>query len=245
MTAQLCPDQQELSSFNIGKLPDQRREEITTHLEGCNRCQETLETLSAEGDWLLASLQQPAAEQPYADAPGLKKALAVIEAIGRDPSFSTAKVVVNDAGGDSDLGTIRDYKLLAKLGEGGMGAVYKALHLKLEKIVALKVLPADRLQNTDAVSRFEREMKAVGKLAHPNIVAAHDAGEHEGKHFLVMEYVDGFDLSNLVRRVDHACRSRLPSRTPEVTANDVAQVPSGRRDLQTSCWRLRRKTSRN
>jgi serine/threonine protein kinase len=130
------------------------------------------------------------------------------------------------------LGELGQYRLLAKIGEGGMGAVYKALHTKLEKVVALKVLPAARLQDTAAVQRFEREMKAVGQLEHPNIVRATDAGEIEGTHYLVMELVDGIDLSALIRRVGPACRSRLPSGTSSATADNAAQVPSGSRDLQ-------------
>ncbi|MDP6060381.1 MAG: serine/threonine-protein kinase, partial [Pirellulaceae bacterium] len=86
-----------------------------------------------------------------------------------------------------------------------MGTVYKALHLQLQKIVALKVLPSERMKDGQAVSRFHREMTAVGRLSHQNIVGAHDAGEHEGTHYLVMEYVDGVDLSELVHRI-----GRLP-----------------------------------
>ena len=62
------------------------------------------------------------------------------------------------------------YQLLDKLGEGGMGAVYKARHIKLGRLVALKVLPPHVLSRPDALSRFEREMKAVGALSHPNVV---------------------------------------------------------------------------
>src|SRR6478609_8656988 len=91
------------------------------------------------------------------------------------------------------------YRLLVKLGEGGMGAVYKAQHTKLDKIVAIKVLPPHITQHPDAVARFEREMKAVGKLEHPHIVRAMDAGEIDGVHYLAMEYVEGTDLQVLVR----------------------------------------------
>ena len=87
-----------------------------------------------------------------------------------------------------------------------MGAVYKALHTKLERVVALKVLPR-RLGDQQAVSRFEREMRAVGKLQHPHIVAAHDAGEVDGTHYLVMELVEGLDLAALVQKRG---RCRLP-----------------------------------
>jgi len=71
-------------------------------------------------------------------------------------------------------------------------------------VVAIKVLPADRLQNAAAVSHFRREMMAVGKLNHPNIVVAHDAGEVDGKHYLVMELVNCIDLSALVKRLGPA-----------------------------------------
>ncbi len=91
------------------------------------------------------------------------------------------------------------YKLLAKLGEGGMGVVYQARHTKLGKLVALKILPQHLLSRSDAVSRFEREMLAVGSLQHPNIVQALDAGEINGAHYLSMEYVEGQDLQQAIQ----------------------------------------------
>jgi serine/threonine protein kinase len=99
------------------------------------------------------------------------------------------------------LGQLGEYELLEKLGEGGMGTVYRAEHTKLKRIVALKVLPKGRREDERAIARFEREMKAVGRLDHPNIVRAHDAREVEGTRFLVMEYVEGLDLGKVVRRV--------------------------------------------
>lgn len=102
---------------------------------------------------------------------------------------------------DCATSRVRDYQLLAKLGEGGMGAVYKALHTQLEKVVAVKILPAERMRDPAAVARFKREMKAVGRLEHPNIVGALDAGEEGGVHFLVMQYVEGLDLATLSKRL--------------------------------------------
>ena len=81
-----------------------------------------------------------------------------------------------------------------------MGTVYKARQIRLGKIVALKVLPKERTSDPRAVARFEREMKAVGQLSHPNIVQAYDARDIEGTTVLVMEYVDGLDLAKLARR---------------------------------------------
>jgi len=95
------------------------------------------------------------------------------------------------------LGSIREYRLLAKLGEGGMGSVYKAEHTKLKRIVALKVLLTGRVGVPEMIARFEREMQAVGTLDHPNIVRAFDASEHNGRQYLVMEFVHGCDVGTI------------------------------------------------
>ena len=90
-----------------------------------------------------------------------------------------------------------DYELHQRLGRGGMGVVYKARHVLLNQIVALKVLPEKYLDEPQAVSRFRREMQLIGALDHPNIVQARNAGEHQGVHYLVMEFVDGITLEQL------------------------------------------------
>ncbi len=99
-----------------------------------------------------------------------------------------------------------DYELLEELGRGGMGVVYRARHVLLNQIVAVKVLPGDFLETPTALARFRREMQSIGALDHPNIVRAYNAGEADGTHFLAMEYVDGVDLKALVvvRRVRKA-----------------------------------------
>ena len=92
------------------------------------------------------------------------------------------------------------YCILDKLGEGGMGTVYKARDAKLDRLVALKVLPADRLHDADAIARFDREAKALARLSHPHIIQAYDSGEDKGRHFLVMEYVEGVTLEQVLRQ---------------------------------------------
>ena len=95
--------------------------------------------------------------------------------------------------------TLGNYVLLDKLGEGGMGMVLKAWHRRMERIVALKVIAPKVVKEPSALKRFQREVIAAAKLTHPNIVAAHDADEAKGTHFLVMEYVEGSDLSSWVK----------------------------------------------
>jgi eukaryotic-like serine/threonine-protein kinase len=94
---------------------------------------------------------------------------------------------------------VGNYVVLERIGKGGMGEVYKARHRRMDRIVALKLLPSAATKSPEAVQRFQREAKAAAKLSHPNIVTAHDADEAQGVHFLVMEYVDGKDLSTLVK----------------------------------------------
>ena len=94
---------------------------------------------------------------------------------------------------------VRDYELSEQLGSGGMGTVYRAVHTRLKRTVAMKILPGRRLRNQSAVNRFEREMEAIGRLNHPAIVRATDAGEVDGTHFLAMDFVDGIDLAQLVK----------------------------------------------
>jgi serine/threonine protein kinase len=93
------------------------------------------------------------------------------------------------------------YLLLERLGEGGMGQVFKARHGKLGRVVALKVIRKERLDSPDAVRRFQREVRAAAALDHPHIVRALDADEIGGAHLLVMEYIDGAtDLSRLIKK---------------------------------------------
>jgi len=93
-----------------------------------------------------------------------------------------------------------NYRIDEFLAQGGMGAVYRATHTSLDRVVALKTLTSSRLNHRKSIARFQREMKAVGRLNHPNIVKALDAGEVDGVHYIAMELVDGIDLSTLLKR---------------------------------------------
>jgi WD40 repeat protein/serine/threonine protein kinase len=96
---------------------------------------------------------------------------------------------------------IGPYVVQQLLGEGGMGSVYKARHATLGRIAAIKVLAKGAVSKPDVVARFQREMKAVFQLLHPNIVMAYDSGQSRGTYFLAMEFVEGTDLSKLVKQM--------------------------------------------
>ena len=93
-----------------------------------------------------------------------------------------------------------NYVVLGELGQGGMGIVFKARHRRMKRIVTLKVLPPAMTRSGSAIARFHREVEVAAKLTHPNIAAAYDADEADDIHFLVMEYVDGPNLSTYVKQ---------------------------------------------
>ena len=107
----------------------------------------------------------------------------------------------HDAGPkDSLVGcSFGDHEILSVIGRGGMGVVYKARQISLDRIVAVKMIRAGVLASESDVKRFRTEARAAGKLGHPNIVRVHQVGEIEGRHFYTMEYIEGSDLAKLIR----------------------------------------------
>ncbi|MBS0211451.1 MAG: NPCBM/NEW2 domain-containing protein [Planctomycetes bacterium] len=114
---------------------------------------------------------------------------------------------------------LNQYLLIDKIGAGGMGQVFKARHRKMKRLVAIKLLPPQMVKDKDAIRRFQREVEAAARLSHPNIVAALDADECKGLHYLAMEYVDGKDLSANVKE-----RGPLPV---DEALNYIAQAARG------------------
>lgn len=110
------------------------------------------------------------------------------------------EVPVVDVSIPSELANHPRYRVQNHLGAGGMGNVYRAEHVMMGRVVAVKVMAQKYTANPTAVERFRREVRAAAKLAHPNIVTAFDADEAEGRHFLVMEYVEGVSLDRVVNR---------------------------------------------
>src|SRR5262245_44463177 len=116
------------------------------------------------------------------------------------------------------------YQVVALLGRGGMGAVYQAVHRVMERPVALKVMRPDLIANPAAVERFRREVKAAAQLVHPHIVTAFDAEQFGSLHFLVMEYVAGHNLAEVV-----ATSGPLP------VGRAVSYIRQAARGLQHAC----------
>jgi len=101
--------------------------------------------------------------------------------------------------GETQMLAFGEYVVLDRIGAGGMGQVLKAKHRTMGRLVALKMIAPKLLDSPDSVKRFHREVRAAAKLEHPNIVTAYDASEHQGVHYLAMQYVEGQDLAQVVK----------------------------------------------
>jgi hypothetical protein len=179
------PAAEDLQVYGQGRLPPEDAATLEEHLSGCPRCCELLE--QTPGDSFLHRLR--AAGPPTPGTPGRTTDTAILE-----------RPTADAAGIPPELANHPRYRVLGLVGQGGMGAVYKAEHRRMERLVALKVIHPGLVRNRAALQRFHQEVRAAARLQHPNIVTAFDADQAGGLHFLVMEYVEGLSLAELVRR---------------------------------------------
>jgi serine/threonine-protein kinase len=190
-----CPDRGILRAYLLGDLEPASELALDEHLENCSDCQATLDVLDGDVNAAFASLRQtPAPTGP--DDTVVRRLAEQVKELGRDGfrPGGTAETLLPDPGQ-----VLGNYRLLELLGAGGMGRVFKAEHRRMKRQVALKVIAPELVRSPLARARFQREVEAVARLSSPNIVAAYDADEHNGRDFLVMELVDGCNLADLVK----------------------------------------------
>ncbi|MEL6109874.1 MAG: protein kinase [Planctomycetota bacterium] len=174
------PSPEKLAAYGLGQLPPDQATLIEQHIADCERCCETVFDLSSEDtfvDMLCKAQRGP-----------------TTPTTGHDRECIRASVDVPDQLNDHPR-----YEIVGLIGRGGMGDVYRARHRKMDRTVALKVIKRELVRKPEVVSRFHREVKTAAQLSHPNIVTAFDADNAGDYHFMVMEFVDGVDLSRIIR----------------------------------------------
>ena len=195
-----CPSTHQFEQLLAEQLNEAEKAEVEMHVEVCAACQHRLEQLA--GDTPLDEARDrdsgragdpPRLDLTFLDA--LKQALPE----ARNGSSSAGTRPAEAPGGEpASFPTVRGYEVLRELGHGGMGVVYQARQVGLNRLVALKMLPGEAQASTGALARFRTEAEAVARLAHPNIVQVYEVGEAGGRPYLALEHVDG---SSLARKI--------------------------------------------
>lgn len=168
-----CLTDEQVSGVVLGTLSDDEMDNVSLHLESCPECETRLLQAEQLSDGFIDSLKRGLQSNPGTSSRG-KASLQPGSVLG-------------------------DYVVVSELGRGGMGTVYRATHTRMKRDVALKVVSPRAVSSPEAVRRFQREVEVVGRLSHPNIATAYDAREHDETFYLILEFVDGKDLSKLVR----------------------------------------------
>ncbi|WP_020470169.1 WD40 repeat domain-containing serine/threonine-protein kinase [Zavarzinella formosa] len=179
-----CPDPAALEDFLRGRLPDRLLAELTAHVEECSACQLTLDILSREEPL-------PDGRPVISDEPVLPPFLSSLA--NRPP---VPKEIASHA--PPNWPVLEDYEILGELGDGGMGIVYKARHLRLNRIVALKMLHGGMHRLENLREQLRHEARTLARLEHPNIVRVYDIVEHGGHPFFSLEFVEGTTLARLI-----------------------------------------------
>jgi serine/threonine protein kinase len=198
MSVSACPNEIDLSKFSSGLVSEAEADWLANHLDACEDCCAKMSAMDADSTNLFAEVANTPREFQFCREAGWQR----IEELTLGKSLiGPTKLPADDR---LPNGTeIGPYSIEGCLGSGGMGIVYKAFHSKLKRHVALKLLPKSQGSNSQFVSRFEREMAAVGAFSHVNIVTAYDAGEFQGTYFLAMELVDGRNLAEIQAQFSH------------------------------------------
>jgi len=165
-----CYTRDELKDFMLGKLPVLKSEEISVHLDQCPTCEDTVVGLEKASDTLidlLSGAEVDSSQAAYEKNPDYDRAATAAQQvvnswINQSDELSQRSV---------DQQKIGDYEIVETLARGGMGSVFRARHTRLEKEVAIKILPERKMQSPEAIARFSREMKIIGQMSHPTMGA--------------------------------------------------------------------------
>lgn len=195
-----CLDRNQIEEYLSGWADPAAGELIESHLAECEQCEQTVTQLEQETDRFFPSIGSlvAASESATSDDP-MQQVLQTVRQwnpveIAGNPESTPA----NRPFPTSDFGP---FEIVELIGRGGMAEVYRARHKRLDRDVAIKLLPVPQGKVQESLERIDREIRAVGRLRHPAIVSAVDAGEYNQIPYLATEYIDGFDLGKIARRV--------------------------------------------
>lgn len=200
------PSREQMSAFLLGKMTAEEQERIAAYLDAHPEAEAELHAFDRQGDVLIAELRGEASSDSFTGEPAFWRGLSQVTSLPFDAPPASRRDDI-----DSLLGrNLGSYLVLRRLSRRGLGKVYLARHDRTGQHVALKVLAPGRSHDPKAMCRFGRERAWATSLDHPHIVRGIDAGEADGIPFLILELLDGLDLSQLVQQagslpVEDAC----------------------------------------
>lgn len=203
---QNCPDRKQLKQYSEGWTDEATAQRLEQHRAECSHCEQTLAELDSELDTEVvrpSSNITPSQEtSDSCELPSqIRQTVAEIREWKLMPVPISHAEQESTATGDTlpGLGDFGNYQLLELIGRGGMAEVYRAMHKRLQKEVAVKLIRVPRRFLAESLGRIDREMQAMGRLNHPAIVRAMDAGECRGVPYLATEFIDGLDVGRIAK----------------------------------------------
>ncbi len=221
-----CPTNDQLEEFLEESGSDANRSAVARHVEGCGRCQARLEEFTSQISLSKTSVIVPDLDAGEQTPISHNSQTAFLARLKKNPPSLGGKDDKTTPTPDIQPGTlspcpapfpvIANYEILGELGRGGMGVIYKARQVGLDRLVALKMILAGPYAERRDLVRFRQEAEAVARLQHPNIIQIYDIGESNGCPFLALEFVEGHTLADLLRGAPQP--HRLTARLVEILA---------------------------
>ena len=218
-----CPDERLFDQVIAGQLASDQESEFIAHLDNCPRCCKKLESrnLPAFSD------QLPKLQTPIADSPLLRATIETVKSEREQPEAT------DDRETDALHWTADGYELVQRLGRGGMGIVYQAREVALDRIVAIKVLAPEFQSMHSARERFLREARAVAAIQHRNVITIHGVSDTPPLPYIVMEFIDGqsvqqkldergrFAITDIVKIAIQVCEGLQQAHTSGIIHRDI------------------------